>query len=1336
MKKWTLLCILLTALLAAGCACAASSGNLGDNIAWDLNDSGTLTLSGSGAMPGFEIQYDLVYDEYYTTAPWGAERKSIRSAVIETGITGIGSSAFSGCTFLTSVSIPGSVTAIGSSAFSGCTGLTGITVPDSVTSIGSSAFSGCAGLRSISLPDSVTGIGSSAFDGCTGLTGSIAIPDGVTLINSSAFRNCWRLTGVTFPDGVRLIDENAFSGCTGLTGITLPADLVRIGNSAFSGCTGLNSLTLPAGIVKIGNRAFSGCTGLTGSIAVPDGTTDIGEAAFPDGSVQLTAHIGSSGAKALGKANYRFRCGDHPGLLFQYLYDNGELIGLELIDADNDITSAVIPDGVTRIGSSAFAGCTGLTGSITLPDSVTEIGEGAFSNCPVRITARLGSDGARALGSAGYSFFCEDYPGLRFQETDRLSLTGVADKSVASVVIPDIVTGIGNYAFRDCTALTGITIPDSITSIGKGVFSGCTGLIRVIIPDNVTSVSADAFSGVSNVFVRIGSNTARAVSAAGGSYCSEECPGFRISETDGLILAGLSDWTMTSVTIPDIFTGIGYRALAYMSRLTSVTIPDSVTTIAREAFRASSALQTVRIPDSLTSIGDLAFYDCDPELYASVGSEGAKALSRAGYSFRCEGYPGIKLKYAYANGEITGLEVVGSDKTITSAVIPSGVTCIAKVAFHYCKELTSVTIPNTVTRIENLAFGYCDKLTDITIPNSVTRIGDSAFVRCISLTGITVPDSVTSLSSNVFSQCTGLKSVKLSNSIPSIGYRAFYLCTALTSVTIPDSVTRINSYAFDECTALTSITIPDGVTAIEERTFRSCTALRSITIPVSVTSVGTNAFVKCSSLKNVFYAGAEPQARGISIADGNTRLTGAVWHYDGSGYQPVTIVTQPQDTEVQAAGKTATVTVSAAGDGLEYQWYLRNRGKTLFSKSSVTAAEYSVSMTEASDGRQVYCVVSDKYGNSVQSNTVTLSISDPLAITVQPKTVRVSAAGITARTSVTATGRGLTYQWYVKNPGGASFQKSSVTQSAYSVKITEENSGRQIYCVVTDYYGETVQSATVVLSIKKELTITTQPKSVRVKPGETAKVTVKATGDGVKYQWYLKDPDKSAFSKSSVTTSSYSVQLTDAKDGRQLYCVVSDEYGNQLHSKTVTLTQEHYARITTQPKSVRVKPGGTAKVTVKATGDGLKYQWYLKDPGKSAFAKSSITASTYSVQLTDARDGRQLYCAVTDQYGNTVQTRTVTLTQEHYARITTQPKSVTVKAGETAKVTVKAAGDGLTYQWYLKDPDRSAFAKSSVTASVYTVQMTAAKSGRKVYCVVTDQYGNTVQTKTVTLTVQ
>ncbi len=168
--------------------------------------------------------------------------------------------------------------------------------------------------------------------------------------------------------------------------------------------------------------------------------------------------------------------------------------------------------------------------------------------------------------------------------------------------------------------------------------------------------------------------------------------------------------------------------------------------------------------------------------------------------------------------------------------------------------------------------------------------------------------------------------------------------------------------------------------------------------------------------------------------------------------------------------------------------------------------------------------------------------------------------------------------------------------------------------------------------------------------------------------------------------------------------------------------------------TVKAGYNATAKVKVKATGNGLKYQWYYKNKGASKFTKSSNKTATYSATMGTKVNGRQVYCVVTDKYGAKRQTSTTTLTlTKKTLKITTQPKTVTVKKNATAKVSVKASGDGLTYTWYYKNASAKKFTKSSTKTATYSVKMTSATKNRKVYCVVKDAWGKTVKTVTVTL---
>ena len=176
-------------------------------------------------------------------------------------VTSIERCAFSGCSGLTSVTIPDSVTRIGGEAFSGCSKLTSVMIPSGVRDIGDGAFSGCSKLTSVTISSGVRSIGRKMFSGCSKLT-SVTIPDSVTSIGDEAFSGCSKLTSVMIPSGVREIGEWAFSGCSKLTSVMILSGVMYIGDGAFSGCIELTSVTIPDSVTSIGREAFSGCSGL------------------------------------------------------------------------------------------------------------------------------------------------------------------------------------------------------------------------------------------------------------------------------------------------------------------------------------------------------------------------------------------------------------------------------------------------------------------------------------------------------------------------------------------------------------------------------------------------------------------------------------------------------------------------------------------------------------------------------------------------------------------------------------------------------------------------------------------------------------------------------------------------------------------------------------------------------------------------------------------------------------------------------------------------------------------------------------------------------------------
>jgi len=350
----------------------------------------------------------------------------------------------------------------------------------------------------------------------------------------------------------------------------------------------------------------------------------------------------------------------------------------------------------------------------------------------------------------------------------------------------------------------------------------------------------------------------------------------------------------------------------------------------------------------------------------------------------------------------------------------------------------------------------------------------------------------------------------------------------------------------------------------------------------------------------------------------------------------VKITSQPKTAYAQK-NKMATATVKAKGDGLKYEWYVCNSGASKYKKTKVTTSKYNLKMTDKNTGCKVYCVVSDKYGNKIRTNTVSLRMS--ATITKQPAKVTYVKSGSKATITVGAAGSGLKYTWYVCDAGDKEYTKAKTTSSTYTLKMTKNNSNRKVYCVVSDKYGKKVYTNTVRLRIKAS--ISAQPKTAYAKKGEKAYVSVKATGEGLRYAWYVCDEGRSGFTKTSNTASTYSVKITDRNSNRRVYCIISDKYGNKIRTATVRVRMK--LTLTKQPKSVAVAKNKTAKISLKASGEGLRYTWYYKDKGSKKYVKASTKTNSFSCKMLTKRSGRRVYCVIKDRFGKTVKSKTVIL---------------------------------------------------------------------------------------------
>lgn len=460
---------LLLLALCIGASAAGTSGKCGPSAYWSFDSStGTLTISGSGAMNDYEYGNDY---------PWMDYRDSIQTIVIGDQITQIGRYAFTG-TACSTIKFGKNVRSIGERAFLECRNLNGdLTLPDSVQIVGNNAFSECTGLTgTLTLGSSLQTIGAGAFYDCS-FSGNLVIPDSVTSIGRYAFYSRPYLRPetqgtLTLGRNLRTIGEFAFLESRYTGSLTIPDSVVEIGERAFYQCENLNgTLTLGRSLRTIGKEAFYWCA-FTGSLTIPEGVAEIADGAFSslhqfnrdgmfNGTLTLPSTLKTIGAEA-----------------FAYTDFSGELL---------------IPDGVTSIGANAFAKCDGFGGTLSLPDSVKTVGESAFYQCEGFTGLKLPA-GLTKIETLSFAFMA----GLKTEVVIPEGVTEIGEGAfecsyMPSVRLPSTLRKIEKQAFMYAHNLTKITLPDGLETIGDEAFDGCYFKKAIVLPASIKSIGKKAF---------------------------------------------------------------------------------------------------------------------------------------------------------------------------------------------------------------------------------------------------------------------------------------------------------------------------------------------------------------------------------------------------------------------------------------------------------------------------------------------------------------------------------------------------------------------------------------------------------------------------------------------------------------------------------------------------------------------------------------------------------------------------------------------------------------------------------------------------------------------------
>lgn len=684
-------------------ATAASGGTLGSNIHWTLNDSGVLTISGTGS-----------FGDYWTagsSAPWKAYRAMIHKVIIEDGIQNIGNYSFSLCENLTDITIPNSVTSIGNGAFQYCHHLSSVILPNGLTKIESDTFYFCERLANVVIPESVTQIQERAFANCNSLT-SVSIPKGVSSILSSAFSGCSSLSSIYIATSVNTILTGAFSQCPNLTIVStycddyartwaqqnhipdlfldhhnvitdemVPPTCTDAGLTEGSHCEACAAVL----VSQVGIPALGGDHIIIHDPAVPatctePGLTDgdhcsvCGAALHPQEIIPAIGHTividpaipVTENEPGLTQGSHCSVCGEiiveqeYLGASY-YTFENGILtiggygrLG-QSFSNNGQIEEVIIQNGITSIPSHAFDNCWNLK-TVKIPGSVKAINQWSFSFCDNLCDVTL-ENGISRIEERAFSR-CLNLQTIR---------------------LPDSVNFIGDDAFSFCEALTTVELSPNITHIGKNAFYSCSKLDNIALPKALKTIGEWAFG-----------------------YCK------KISE----------------ITIPGGVTTIEPETFFGCTSLRRVYICEGVQVIERAAFSMNS-LQYMFLPKSLQRAADLAidlsarsqlmmyvYEDTKAHLYAQTHNFNYQIIEKLtppqynAYSF-------------YLPASLTAIddEAFMGD-TFDSMYISSNCTTIGQRAFANCSNLEYLYIPASVTYIQANAFSNCRKIILIGPKNS------------------------------------------------------------------------------------------------------------------------------------------------------------------------------------------------------------------------------------------------------------------------------------------------------------------------------------------------------------------------------------------------------------------------------------------------------------------------------------------------------------------------------------------------------------------------------------------------------------------------------------------
>ena len=577
-------------------------------------------------------------------------------------------------------------------------------------------------------------------------------------------------------------------------------------------------------------------------------------------------------------------------------------IGEQAFYECKNITSVVIPFGVTNVANQAFFNCTSLT-NVVIPSSVRTIGELAFYGCGKLQRIAYADGAAISIGKAAF-MNCSSLSSIDISATESIQLavgafsgctgagsclaraknvtieerafssydydishSGTVCTSLTNVVVDaQLAASVGELAFYGCGKLQRIAYADGAAlsiSIGKAAFMNCSSLSSIdMSAAESIQLAAGAFSGCTGA----GSCLARAKSVTiekrafssydyDVSHYGTVCTSLTNVVVDAQLAASVGEYAfsgcgnLADVTLPDVLAAISANTFLQCSSLRAFACPTNLRQIAYRAFDTCSALESVEFNDRLQTIDDQAFYGCSSlsalEIPQSVAKIGSRAFEEC--------------------AALSNIEFKEGDTNLTSSASVE----IGDRAFYRCTVVTNITLSQRTRSFGSRAFAQCDALASVALPTNLAAISDSAFEGCSSLASIDLPSSLTSIGIDAFRECTSYTGFAIpTNHAVDVGSKAFFN-TKYWNDWADESMVVNNGYILGFKGNPVSVVLPDSCKSIPSGMFENMTNLTTVTIPSSVVSVGSRAFAN-SGVSSISIASASKI--GISAFEGCTRL--------------------------------------------------------------------------------------------------------------------------------------------------------------------------------------------------------------------------------------------------------------------------------------------------------------------------------------------------------------------------------------------------------------------------------------------------------------------------------